>query len=125
MKPGKVKKVVIMREIKTGTKKSESMLWELENVTRWNNYSDIYDAYDNPSCYKVRAWNAIVDRAYNTPGYNHDLRITGRSCFAFSTIYSYTDEDGLHIVKDTKDYTYHTIIVEEECCEIVPDTLTA
>ena len=49
--------------------------------------TDIYDAYKNPSIYKIRAWRycqAMCD-AYN--GYN--LRITSFNCQSFSVAFEF------------------------------------
>ena len=95
-----------MTEIKASTKKGQ---WIIDDLGR-RGYSDIFDAYNRPSGHKVSAWRDIVDRAISTPGYNHDLHIVGASSSFFSTIYSYTDDAGKHVVKDTYADTYHVLI---------------
>ena len=94
--------------VNKGTKKANYIKWDVENITRWNNYSDIYDAYEKPSIYKVRSFNAINERALETDGYNYDLRITGKNSMQYSTIYTFTEDGKTYAVKDTKDNCYIT-----------------
>ena len=73
---------------------------EIFRDSNWG-YPDIYKAYKTPSAEKVQAYNKILERACRTPGYNHNIRITGANTYSFSTMYSYTDETGTYIVYDT------------------------
>lgn len=92
-----------MTEIKNTTKKALGIM----NDLLYRGYDDIYSAYGRPSYYKVNAWREIEERARATSGYNHDLHIVGASSHFFSTVYSYTEEDGtLCIVKDTHANTF-------------------
>lgn len=72
---------------------------------KWSNKGSIYEAYGKPSSAKISAWESIARRALGTEGYNKDLRCTSASCYFFSTIYSYTREDGTFIVYDTPSTT--------------------
>lgn len=81
------------------TKQAQSIIRTFNSG--WRKGNTIYDAYANPSRAKINAYTAILKRALGTEGYNHDLRITGASCHIFSTMYSYADAEGTHIVYDT------------------------
>lgn len=97
-----------MTEIKAGTVKAQ----EMESLL--NSYGaarDIWDAYEKPSAAKARAWREIESRAQQTPGYAHDLKITGASSHFFSTIYSYIEDGVRHIIRDTHAATYHTTVI--------------
>ena len=89
----------MIKRIKNTTKKARAII-DTFNSNYWNR-GTIWEAYQKPSSTKVRAYEEILRRALDTEGYNHDLRITGASCHFFSTMYSYTDSEGTHIVYDT------------------------
>lgn len=93
-------------DLNPGTKKAAYLIWDEAHANR----GDIWEAYAKPSAAKVNSYRAIEQRAIETPGYNHDLRVVGASCHSYSTVYTYTDKNGLtYIVKDTKANTYRTI----------------
>ena len=93
-----------MTDIKNTTQKGKGIIWDFENAYRGH---DIFDAYENPSYKKVESFETIRRRAFDTPGYNYDLKVVAASCYTYSTVYSYTDIDGtIYIVKDTKSNTY-------------------
>ena len=72
--------------LKETTKKAQSLvLWDAKSNY---GYCDIYDAYERPSVYKVRSFERIRERAYNTNGYNHDLRVCGKNCMSYTTMYT-------------------------------------
>ena len=98
---------IITKEVKATTKQAEALRFDANNW-RWT-YRDIYEAYERPSIYKVRSFEKIRDRALNTNGYNYDLRIIGKNCMSYSTVYTFTEGNTTYIVKDTKDNTYITI----------------
>ena len=89
-----------MKTVKTGTKEAQAIINTF--TSRWANKGDIWEAYGKPSATKVSIWREIEKRAKATDGYNDDLRVTGRNCYTFSTIYSYTQNDVTYIVCDTK-----------------------
>lgn len=88
-----------MTKVKNTTKAGQAIINTFNNK-RWHKGS-IYEAYNNPSSAKKNAYYEIECRAYSTDGYNHDLTVVGASSHFFSTMYSYTDEQGTHIVYDT------------------------
>jgi hypothetical protein len=98
---------IITKEVKANTKQAEGLRQDAQRWGRWT-WSDIYEAYESPSVYKVRSFKAIEDRARNTEGYNNDLRIIGKNCMQYSTIYTFTEGSKTYIVKDTKDNCYIT-----------------
>lgn len=91
--------VNIMTTVKNTTKQAQSIIRTFNSG--WNKGKTIWDAYGKPSDAKVRAYEAILDRAVHTEGYNGDFIISGASSCFFSTMYSYTDAEGTHIVYDT------------------------
>lgn len=91
------------QKLNRNTQKAQQILADL-NYNTW--CKSIYDAYDKPSRAKVITFNEIEKRALHTVGYNHDLHIVGHSCHQYSTIYSYTQDNILYVVKDTKFNTY-------------------
>ena len=93
--------------LKKGTKKAGLVTYYLNIDKRWT-YNDIYEAYEKPSVYKVRSFNAIRERAYETDGYNHDLQIVGKNCMQYSTLYTFTQDGKTYAVKDTRDNMYIT-----------------
>lgn len=93
-------------EIKENTKKAAEII-----ADTFNDLGSIFEAYGSCSAAKREAWKEIEARALATPGYNHDLHVCGRYTSNFSTVYTYTDENGAtYAVKDTKSYTYRTKI---------------
>lgn len=92
------------KKVNKGTKTHDWLVYDYKR-TAWT-YDDIYDAYEKPSVYKVRSFEAIRRRAMETDGYNYDLKITGKNCMQYSTIYSFSQDGKTYIVKDTKDNTY-------------------
>lgn len=97
-----------MKRIKNTTKKAQQII-NTFNSRYWNKGS-IYEAYRNPSSAKINAYEGIERRAWNTEGYNHDLRITGASSHFFFTMYSFNDAEGTHIVYDTPSDTVEVLI---------------
>ena len=92
-----------MIKVNASTKEGKSII-ALFNSDYWNK-GTIYDAYNKPSSRKIQAYTAILNRARGTEGYNHDLKVVAAGCQTFSTMYSYTDAEGTHVVYDTKCYT--------------------
>ncbi len=92
-------------KVNKGTQKAAWIIWDLEHNT---DKRDIHDAYGRPSVYKVRSFEAIRDRALNTPGYNGDLHISGAGSSFYSTVYSVTADGQTWIIKDTYANTYIT-----------------
>ena len=99
----------MFQTVKAGTKQAEGMLATF-NDRKWCDKGSIYEAYGRCSSTKVAIWKHIEERAQNTPGYNHDLRVVSRNTFRFSTMYSFTDADGLHIVLDTPSTTKELVV---------------
>ena len=56
----------------------------------WKHYHDIYEAYKNPSIYKVRAWNRCKDLCARMNGWG--LTISAAGVQTFSVVFSYPDE---------------------------------
>lgn len=98
----------MIKRLNDTTKKAQQII-NTFNSRYWNKGS-IYEAYQNPSSAKINAYEGIERRAWNNEGYNHDLRITGASSHFFSTMYSYTDSEGTHIVYDTASNTVEVLI---------------
>ena len=96
-----------MKKINATTQLGRSIIWDYKNAR----YDDIFDAYDRPSSRKVYTFRAIERRAESTEGYNHDLRVAGRSSHQYSTVYSYTVNGVTTIVKDTAANTYAVEVV--------------
>lgn len=67
--------------------------------------TDIYEAYEKPSVYKVQAWNYCKDLCKQYDG--HCPAITGKNCMAFSVGFiGYVDgiKCYFHITKDYDRY---------------------
>lgn len=95
----------LFTKVNKGTQKAAGMIRDLGyNAT----CRDIFDAYDRPSVYKVRSFEAIKSRGLNTPGYNGDLHISGAGSSFYSTVYSVTEDGRTWIIKDTYANTYIT-----------------
>ena len=91
-----------MTTIKNTTKKAAAIIACLTY-----DLGDIYSAYKRPGETNIKAYEAIKERACNTPGYNNDLHVCGAGSHNFSTIYTYTDESGkTYAIKDTRDNIY-------------------
>lgn len=67
-------------------------------------YSDIYEAYDRPSVYKVRAWEYCKGLCADLGGF--DLVIASRNTFAFSVVFKFFDREtgALSYAYITRDY---------------------
>lgn len=65
---------------------------------------DIYEAYEKPSIYKVRAWNYCKEMCKALNGFN--LRITGHNCMAFTVKFEFAhpENGALCTAWITKDY---------------------
>lgn len=96
-----------MTIVKAGTKKAQAMIWEWEHCYKGN---DVEEAYGRCSSAKISSFKEIWFRAHQTEGYNHDLKVTAAGSQFYSTMYSYTREDGTYLVKDTYCNTYITKI---------------
>ena len=94
-----------MTSINYGTKKHAQAIWTWENCYKGN---DVESAYrTRPSYDKISSFNKIWQRAHQTKGYNHDLKVVSANCYFYSTMYSFTDEKGwTFIVYDTHANTY-------------------
>lgn len=97
---------IVYEDLNPFTRKAYVFLWQHEN----RDYGDIYDAYKEPSCYKVNSYNAIERTAEATPGYNNDLKVVGKSCHYYSTSYSYTDGGQTFIVHNTCGHRYRVAV---------------
>ena len=92
-----------MTNIKANTKKAAAIIREAAYAGK----GDIFQAYGRPSSEKVKTFLAIKERANNTPGYNHDLRVSGAGSHQYSTIYTVSNPDGTtSYIKDTKCNTF-------------------
>lgn len=94
------------------TKEAQGII-SLFKDDKWSNKGSIYEAYGRPSATKVAVWNDIVQRAANTQGYNHDIRVTSCNTYRFSTMYSYTNDEGTFIIYDTPSYTKQVKMEED------------
>lgn len=92
-----------MTKINKGTKKYDAIMWTFKNAFKGHT---IFDAYTSPSQKKVSSFLEIENRAKNTAGYNHDLKISAAGCQNYSTIYSYTENNTTFIIYDTKSNTF-------------------
>lgn len=77
-----------MEKIKATTQKAGYVRSAYNYALRYG-YSDIYEAYKNPSVYKVRAWRYCEELCRKYNGYN--LMISGRGCWTFSAVFLFTD----------------------------------
>lgn len=96
-----------MTKINANTKKGQSIINALDR----RGYRDIYDAYQRPSSAKVRSFEEIQKRAWETEGYNHDLKVTGANSSFYSTVYSSTVGNVTTVVYDTYADTYVVEVV--------------
>lgn len=85
----------------------EAATWAYQN-RRWT-YTDIYDAYEKPSVYKVRAWDYCKRLCAEKNG--RDLIITGKNCMKFSAVFKFKEEGTgrdcfAYITKDYDRYAY-------------------
>lgn len=92
-----------MIKVNPGTKKAEAMIYEWEHC---NKGANVNAAYHKCSKIKQLTFQDIELRACSTEGYNHDLKVTHASCYSYSTMYSFTNNEGTFIVKDTADNTF-------------------
>lgn len=97
-----------MTRIKNTTKAGKGIIAIYED-RQWSDKGSIYDAYATPSSRKVAIWNDIERRANDTQGYNHDLRVVSRNTYMFTTIYTYTDSEGIHYIYDTPSDTKEVV----------------
>ena len=92
-----------MTKINPGTKKAEAMIYEWKNCWKGD---DVRLAYGKCSFDKQVSFDSIRRRACETEGYNHDLKVTSASCYFYSTMYTFTNNEGTFLVKDVKSNTY-------------------
>jgi hypothetical protein len=96
-------------KVNPNTQKGQGIIWDYNHYK--NAHRNIYQAYARPSYAKVTSCEAIEARARATAGYNGDFSVAGASSMFYSTVYSFTDEQGrTHIIKDTHANTYEVII---------------
>lgn len=86
-----------MIKLNKGTQRYNGAVWTWEHC----NYGSIEEAYANPSEIKRQTYNNIWHRAMQTEGYNHDLKVTGRSSNFYSTMYSVTCDGVTTVIYDT------------------------
>ena len=92
-----------MTTVNPGTKKAEAMIWEWRNCYKGD---DVRTAYGKCSDIKRDSFDAIRRRACETEGYNHDLKVTSANCYNYSTMYSFTNDEGTFLIKDTHGGTF-------------------
>ena len=93
-----------MTKINKGTKKAAEII-----ADTLRDLGSIFEAYGRCSNAKIQAWEEIKERAENTSGYNHDLHVCGKCTSNYSTVYTFTDENGKRFaVKDTWTNTFIT-----------------
>lgn len=66
--------------------------WHMDNAPM----QSIFDAYKNPSCYKVRAYNQCIGLANELNGFN--FTILGHNCQTFSVGFECYKNNKLHFV---------------------------
>lgn len=92
-----------MTKVNMGTKRAEAMIYEWENCYKGRS---VNDAYRKCSRIKQLTFQDIELRACGTEGYNHDLKVTSANCNFYSTMYSFTNDEGTFLVKDTASNTF-------------------
>lgn len=67
--------------------------------------TDIYDAYKNPSIYKIRAWNYCKEMCNKYGGYN--LKINSYNCQSFTCTFEFVHpiDGNLCVAYLTRDYS--------------------
>jgi hypothetical protein len=95
-----------MTDVKATTQKGKAIIWDYDHA----NHQTIWDAYNRPSSTKVSTYLDIKDRAEATEGYNYDLSVAGAGSNFYSTVYSYTENGALNIIKDTYANTYRVVL---------------
>lgn len=92
-----------MQYINERTNLAKGMIYRYEYAID-HGYSDIYDAYERPSRYKVSAWNDCKELCKSLNGFN--LRIASRNTCKFTVTFGYFDPvDGdLRVAYITRDY---------------------
>jgi len=99
---------------KAGQRKArEAATWAYNHA--WHVYSDIFDAYKNPSSAKVRAWNYCKELCDRMHGY--DLLISGAGCFTFSVVFKFRErgtkrECYAYITRDYNRFCYAEDVAE-------------
>lgn len=93
-----------MKAINKETKKYDEIVWKWEHCNKGKN---LFEAYSSKvSKEKYNTFNEIAQRAMNTEGYNHDLKVVAASSSYYSTMYSFTLKDITFIVYDTYNNTF-------------------
>lgn len=87
--------------LKSNTKQMRNAYRAYLNADRWT-YGNIYDAYERPSFYKVRAWDRCKALAYELEG--STPLILGHNSMAFSVGFIGWVEGVKSFVYITKDY---------------------
>lgn len=90
--------------------------WTCKRIRRYDyecsKYHTIYEAYKAPSEKKVAAYNRCKNLMSEVGG--HDMRITGRTCDAFSVMFPFVDRetDELYMAWITRSYDYACPLAE-------------
>lgn len=93
-----------MTRLNKGTKKYESALWTWNNTFKGYN---LFQAYKSRvSDEKYDTFDKIAKRAFDTKGYNYDLKVVASSSWFYSTMYSFTVDGKTNVVYDTVGNTY-------------------
>lgn len=92
-----------MTNVNLGTKQASRMVWEWNNCNKGN---DVRIAYGKCSSIKQSSFDNIKSRACKTEGYNNDLKVTAAGSHFYSTMYSFTNDNGTFLVKDTASNTF-------------------
>ena len=91
-----------MVQVKADSKTGQALIWEFDHC---NKGATLAEAYTRASDAKIASFEKILRRAWETDGFNRDLKVTSRNTSFYSTMYSFSDEDGTYLVKDTKSKT--------------------
>lgn len=90
--------------VKKNTKKAENMIANFNWYTMRNGSKTIFDAYKNPSIYKIRSWKAIEDFCARMNGY--DLTVLGHNCMKYSAAFKAIENGIEKLFYFTADYDY-------------------
>lgn len=102
-----------MKRLNANTQQAQAIVNDYRYYVKLGNGAGhIFNAYERPSKRKVNTYDEIEKRAKTTEGYNHDLTVAGHNSNFYSTVYTFTDGEGLHIVKDTYANTYEVVVNE-------------
>lgn len=101
-------------KVNSSTKQGREIVYDF--FRKYWKGTTLFDVYTKPSAEKIATWRQIENDCCVLNGWN--LHITGASCYFYSCVYAFREDDIVIIRKETHGGTYDVALTEAEYVEV-------